>query len=238
MTIPGPDDPVARAAALEAEFAAREGAEPLVRPRVAGEHILDQFLQVAQSQNHVHFPSLAIALGALGGCACQFAARAGLEAGEAAYVGRRLLTVETAEGDLFFAGDALLWPLLERSFSLWSLVAGPAERLGVPLPDVEELLAHSAATVGGPQFGVPRFAPGQEADSLPIAWLPMWGRPLRLLTEVTPDPQHWPIAYGIALQQLFELVESKAPGRYDLGAMTGSVMDAALAMSKVPAPES
>jgi hypothetical protein len=236
VTIPGPDDPAARAAALAAEFAAREDAEPLVRPRVAGEHILDQFLRAAQSQNHVHFPSLAIALGSLGGYACQVAARAGLEAGDPAYVGRRILTVETADGGLYFAGDALLWPLLERSFSLWSLVAAPAERLGVPLPDPEELLAHSAATVGGPEFGVPRYAPGQAADSLPIAWLPMWSRPLALLTEVAPNPQHWPIAYGIALQQLFDLVESKSPGRYDLGAMTGAVMDAAIAMSKVPGP--
>ena len=65
----------------------------------------------------------------------------------------------------------------------------------------------------------------------------MWSRPLTLLTEVAPDPQHWPIAYGIALQQLFDLVETKSPGRYDLGAMTGAVMDAALAMSKVRVPD-
>lgn len=234
VTIPEPEDPRARAAAFEAELVEQEKTQPLIRAQIAGQTMLDHLLVAGKKQNAVHFPSLAVALGSLGGYACQVAARSGIADDDRAYAGRTITTVGVG-GEEFVMGDAIDWPLAERPHSLWALTAGYARKLRADLPDIVELFEHGAATLGTPEFGIPRFAPGQGTDSPARSWLRSWNPSVRVLSPFTTDTQLWPIAFGIALQQLFDLVNTKAPGRYNLGAMVRAVMDSAIATSKIQA---
>jgi hypothetical protein len=235
VTNPRPENAQARAEALEASLVKQEKTQPLIRAQIGGRTILDHLLLAGKAQNAVHFPSLATALGSLGGYACQVAARAGLAIDDPDYAGRSIVTVDAATGEQYAIGDAINWPLIERRHSIWALTGSMARKLGATLPDLNELVDHGVTTLGGPDFGQPRFHPGQAANSPPRDWLRSWNAILRMLSALTTDPQQWPIAYGIAVQQLFDLVNKKASGRYDLGAMVRVVMDSAIATSKIQA---
>jgi hypothetical protein len=237
VTDRGSADDAAEAARLEAALTGREADDPLIRPRLAGQAILDQMLLVAKKQGGAHLPSIAAALGSLGGHACQVAAYAGIAMDVPAYADRTVVTIDVRSGEQFVAGDAIDWPLAESPTSLWALAGGAARRLGGSLPDLEELFRHGTQSLGGPDFGIPRVAEGVTTGSTPREWLRTWRPMAILLGRVTSDPQHGPIAFGVALQQLFDLAGEKAPGRYDFGAMMRLVMDCAIATSKIRASD-
>jgi hypothetical protein len=222
-----------RTAALQRAINEREAADPLLGPKIAGKGLLERLLVILKDERGVHVESLATALGALAGHACQVAAFEGLNSGNQEYSGLSLSTVEGANGDEYFFGDAINRPLAESTYSVWGLVAGAAHQHGAELPDLSELFAHSASTVGGENFGLPRFAPGTQAAGTPRQYLALWDQLLPLVQESAPRPQHWPIAYGIAVQNLFGM----AAGHFDLGVLTRVVMDSAIAMSKLKATQ-
>ena len=61
----------------------------------------------------------------------------------------------------------------------------------------------------------------------------MW-EPLQApLRQAAPRPEQWPMAYGLAVQNLFEM----AKANFDLGVLTRVVMDSAIAMSKLKLPQ-
>jgi hypothetical protein len=199
---------------------------------MAGRIILERLLGAMRDERGVHVESLATALGALAGRACQIAALEGLHSGAAEYRGLSLLTVGGANGDEYFVGDAINRPLAESKNSVWSLAAGAAQQHGAQVPDLNELFQHSASTLGGAEFGLPRFAPGTNAGGTPRSYLAMW-EPLQAnVRHAAPRPEQWPVAYGLAVQNLF----ATAKGHFDLGVLTRVVMDSAIATSKLKLP--
>jgi hypothetical protein len=228
----GPANPGAAnpgAAALRRVIEEREASDPLLGPKIAGKVLLERLLALMKDERGVHVESLATALGALAGRSCQMAALQGLNSGEPEYRGLSLVSVEGANGDEYFFGDAINRPLAESPYSLWGLVAGAAHQQGAQLPDLNELFANSANSVGGENFGVPRFAPGTRAADTPRNYLALWNPLFPVMQESAPRPQQWPIAYGIAVQNLFAMTN----GQFDLGVLTRVVMDSAIAMSKL-----
>ncbi|MDR7080841.1 hypothetical protein J2X01_000110 [Arthrobacter ginsengisoli] len=206
--------------------------DPLPGAQLAGRIILERMLGSMKDARGVHVESLATALGALAGHACQVAALQGLSSGAAEYQGLSLMTVGGANGDEYCVGDAINRPLAESQYSVWGLVAGAANQHGGQVPDLNELFHHSASTLGGADFGLPRFAPGTSAGATPRSYLAMWDSLQASVRQAAPRPEQWPVAYGLAIQNLFAM----AAGQFDLGVLTRVVMDSAIATSKLHLP--
>ena len=227
---PGPVPPARPAAALPPAVRERIAQEPMVGNKLAAGEVLQRALAALKDERGVQVESVATALGALSGRACHLAARDGGMNRRPEYAGRDIVQVETSDGRTYVMGPAINWPLLESPHSVWSLVAGYAQSQGAPLPDVHELARHGAATLGGPEFGRPRYAPGTEPAALPVQHLEAWDPMLAHIVPLAPDPQQWPVVYGLAVQGLFQMTA----GQFDLTVLTRVVMDSAIATSKIP----
>lgn len=206
--------------------------DPLAGARLGGRIILERLLGTMKDERGVHVESLATALGALAGRACQIAALQGLSSGAAEYQGLSVMTVGGANGDEYYVGDAINRPLAESKYSVWGLVAGAANQHGGQVPDLNELFRHSVSTLGGDDFGVPRFAPGTNASGTPRSYWVLWDSLQPSVRQAAPHAEQWPVAYGIAIQNLFAM----AKGHFDLGVLTRVVMDSAIATSKLKLP--
>ena len=158
--------------------------------------------------------------------------QSGIPTGAAEYQGRSLMTVGGANGDEYFVGDAINRPLAESKYSVWGLVAGAANQHGGQVPDLNELFQHSASTLGGAEFGVPRYAPGTNASETPRSYLALWDSLQTSVRQSAPSPEQWPVAYGFAIQNLFAM----AKGHFGLVVLTRVVMDSAIATSKLKLP--
>jgi hypothetical protein len=209
---------------LEAEILRREATDPLVRPATAGAAVFERLIASLTDERGVHLETITTILGALAGRACRLAAEHDAD-------GRTLTAVETADGGSYVLGDAINWPLAESPTSVWAILAGAVVQHGGKLPDVAEAFSHSASTLGGPEFGIPRFAEGTQSTITPAsAVASFWSPALALIQQVAPEPGHAPIAVGFALKQL---VEAAAPGGADLEAIARVALDAALTASKL-----
>jgi hypothetical protein len=197
--------------------------------KVAGQGVLRRVLEAVKDERGVRVEAAATVLGALAGRACHLAARDGVQNQRPEYAGLTIVRVEGADGQTYLMGPAINRPLAGSPFSVWSLVAGYAHSKGAALPDLEDLFAHGTSTIGGPEFGRPRYAPGTGAPFLPVQYLDGWQPLLAHIVPYAPDAQQWPVVYGLAVQGLFEMTG----GQFDLTALTRVVMDSAIATSKL-----
>ena len=204
--------------------------DPMIGAKIAGPQVLQAVLAALKNERGVQIEAVATALGALSGRACHLAARDGVQNRRPEYAGLGIMQIGGADGQTYVMGPAINRPLLESPMSVWSLVAGYAQSKGAALPELGELVAHGASTVGGPEFGRPRYAPGTGAPALPVQYLEGWQPMLTHFLPFVPDPQLWPVVYGLAVQGLFEMTG----GQFDLTVLTRVVMDSAIATSKVP----
>jgi hypothetical protein len=204
--------------------------DPMVGSKLAGREVLQRMLAALRTEHGVQVEAVATALGALCGRACHLAARDGVQNRRPEYAGLGIIQVGAADGQTYLMGPAINRPLLESTHSVWSLVAGYAQSKGAGLPDIGELAGHGARTVGGPEFGRPRYEPGTDPTVLPVQYLDAWEPMLTGIVPFAPAPQQWPVVYGLAVQELFEM----AGGQFDLTVLTRVVMDSAIATSKIP----
>ena len=215
------------AAASSATLASQD---PLMKVKLGGREIFHRTTQGLKNQRGVHAESLFACLGALAGYACQASvresnARSGATSPESG------LTVATgADGRRYFFGDTLNLPLAESQYSVWSFTAGAIEHLGKPLPDIEGIFKHVAATVGSEQFGIPRIPDGHRPGDLPINYLKaVWPQLLPTAQRFCEEPVHLPMIYGLAIQHaIFAARNIIDP------TLAGSIaMECAVPMSKV-----
>lgn len=224
-------DDAARWAALKRSVDDQAVQDPLVRPRVAGQQLFLDLSTLLKDERGVHLETFATVLGALGGCAARHAALAGLRLQLPDYRGKAPVVVTDA-GVEYLMGDALNWPLLERPLSFWTVVGGGAQLVGSPLPDITEIVTHSATTLGGPDFGRPRY-PGETGSALtPFSALALWRPTVGHLEDLAPDPQDWPIAYGLAAQQMLRAAAGPSIP-VDLSGLIRVIMDSALTTAKL-----
>lgn len=211
-----------------AESKVLDDPEFLSGPQTAAVQVLEHVFEWEKSDRGVHLEGAVVTLGALAGKACQVAVLTGIADNDPVYAGLSVADVTAADGTEYLFGDAINRPLVESTYSVWSLVAGAANSLGATVPDITELFEHAAASVGTPEFGIPRFAEGTYAEP-PVTYLPRWEELLPIIRTSAPDPQQWPIVFGIAIQQLFTIVGKD----FDLTTLTRIFMDSAIAMSKL-----
>jgi len=225
-----PDDGAAqKEAAIISGVLKAESERPLSAAAFAAKEVSHQVLAILKNERGVHAETAFAVLGALAGYACQAAVRAQHAAtGSSAPV--PLNDVQTADGRHFFFGDALNGPLAETKLSVWSLAAGAAQQAGCKtLPDISEIFGSIAKNVGGAQFGVPHV-PDQHRPGITIEQTlkALWPKLQPLVQKVCLDPLHWPIAYSLAIQELFQSTK----GVLDPGIALTIVMETAVSSSK------
>lgn len=223
-------DPARWEAELVQRIAEMSGQDPLIGARVGGKEVLERLMDAMQTERGVHIESLLGALGALGGYACQASVRARARA-EGLEETARLARAQCADGKVYFFGDDLNRPLAEDEYSVWGIAAGGAQAAGCrEIPQPDDVFAHAAATVGSEQFGLPRLPPDHPMHDTPLAYLEaFWPEVFRLASKFCPDPAHWPVLLGLAIQELI----LQARGVIDPCLALQIVMECAVPTSKI-----
>lgn len=206
-------------------------ADAFVGARQASREILGLAMAALKDERGIHLESLFCALGALAGRACQDSVRArALSEGKPAEAYFTVAT--TTDGNKYYFGDALNQPLAEDRVSVWSLVAGAAAHDGAQqLPDLNEIFKHNAAALGGEQFGVPRLPAEHPVHALPLDYArKLWPDARKVVAEFAGEPRLWPVAIGLAIQELMAQTRGQVPP----GVVARIVMESAIPVSKVP----
>lgn len=205
--------------------------DPLIGAKIGGKELALRLLEQLKTDKGIHVESLMCAAGALAGYSCQATVRAknraqGLE--ELA----SLSVATTDDGRTFVFGDFLNKYLAESEMSVWSIAAGGAEACGcTQILDVNDIFLHVANTIGTSQFGVPRLPEGHPIHEQPQEYVTrLWPVLFPMVERFCPEPDHWPMLFGIAIQDL--LFQTK--GTLNPCVALRVVMETAVPMSKVP----
>lgn len=196
--------------------------------------IYDYILQNYRDERGLHVETVLSALGAFAGYGCQAAIREGLVAKGEITEDEAFLVVKTVDGETFYFGEFLNEPLLSTEkdrVSVYGLVASAALSAGAQeLPNIEDIAAHAAKTVGHDNFGIPRLIPAHMPHELPIESLKKhWENLQAILEAYCPDPLFWGWEFA-SLARSF-IVEGKDVINPAIAALV--VMEAAIPMSKV-----
>ncbi len=212
-------------------IASQRAEDPLIGARVGAEQVKSWLMSASETEQGVHVETLVVSLGALGGFACQLAARhllvrEGARGWESPWV-----IAEGGDGRLYFLGDAINHFLLEDRFSFWSLAAGIMPSISDrPVPDVIPIVRHVSGTIGSEAFGQIRYPEGKSAGDLPINYVRHWYPDLHdIIARLGLDPTEAPILFGLAAQDILSLV------RQVIDPVVGleMLMESAIAMAKV-----
>jgi hypothetical protein len=211
--------------------------------------------QAAKDQRRVHAETLMTMVGALAGFSAQHAiwetvvqtgklpANGGPNMNAGAFV-----VATMKNGEAYYFGDLLNsylipqnHPLGPGQHTLWSFLAAAVQSSGgQPLgpQEVGEIFKNSAATMGGPQFGVPRLPDAHRPRLSPRAALnALWPATRKLLDrDDAPgaqgrrlSPAHWPTVIALTAQKLIQLSKETL----DPALSMRIILEAAVPMSKV-----
>jgi hypothetical protein len=197
------------------------------------EYVAYRIWATLQEDRGIHPASLLTCLGALAGYACQACVRKtaslpGIDPSR--YV---LTPVDPGDGAMYVHGAALNQPLVESPLSVWSLVSRTVQKLGEPLPDLDDIVNHSARTLGTSEFGVPRVPDEHRPRHSAIFYLTqIWPQILPIAQRFCSRPMQIPVLFGIALQRAIEQIKDELSPT-----LSASIaMECAVAMSKVVLP--
>lgn len=216
--------------ALIAAVRERSASDPLIGAKVGSKEIFQRLLHVLRDDKGIHMGSLLCAVGALAGYSCQASLRAqAIARGEAETA--RMQTVTTEDGRHYFFGDALNQALAQSQQSVWSLAAAAARDAGAKeLPDLSEIFQHTSASLGTEHFGCPRTPEEHSIGTKPAELVAALWPALQPLTALfCPDPEEWPILFGIVSQHAINSVKDGIAPSLALKI----VMENAVPMSKI-----
>jgi hypothetical protein len=194
--------------------------------------IADWLMRELKDQRGIHCETLLTVIGALAGYAAQQALWEGMVKPGKLAIAQAFKVMETPSGATYFFGDtldSLLVSLEPKHVSVWKIVAGGVLAAGGEhLPNVNELLRHSATTAGTSAFGLPRLPDDHLPSILPRAALERFWPDARMFLALS-EPLQWPLLLAHAAQKLMLAMKgSIAP---DLAVKI--VMEAAVPMSRV-----
>ena len=194
--------------------------------------IADWLMRELRDERGIHCETLLTAIGALAGYAAQQALWEGMVKPGKLAIAQAFKVMETPSGATYFFGDTLdtiLISMEPKHVSIWKIVAGGVLTTGGEhLPNVNDLLRHSAATAGTSAFGLPRLPDDHLPSILPRAAVERFWPGVRLLLALS-EPLQWPLLMAHAAQKLILAMKgSIAP---DLAVKI--VMEAAVPMSRV-----
>ncbi|HKP25309.1 MAG TPA: hypothetical protein VJV39_15690, partial [Dongiaceae bacterium] len=138
---------------------------------------------------------------------------------------------ETDSGEKFYfcaETDKLMGSLDPRYLSIWKIINAISKSASVEHPDVTELLAHCAATIGTPEFGIPRLPDGRQPNILPRdAVNRLWAKARQHLAKT--EPTLWPMNIAVAARSLIVSAQRAVP----MPVAVKIVMEAAVPMSRL-----
>jgi hypothetical protein len=206
------------------------GEDPLIGAKVGGKELAQRMLEAMKTERGVHIESILGALGSLAGYSCQASVRA-LARAQGLDETAHFVRAEGIDGKVYFFGDALNKPLAEDQYSVWGIAAGGAQATGcVDVPEPSDVFAHVAGTVGSPKFGLPRIPPEHPMHDTPLNYVEFyWPKIFPMISRFCPDPAHWPILMGLAIQDIM----SQGRDVLDPCLALKIVMECAVPMSKV-----
>lgn len=198
--------------------------DPYVGAKIAGKEIKTRVMNAIKGLDPkgIHIESLLCILGSLGGYASlqdvfQQIATKTLIPGT--------FHIATAKnGQTFYFGD----PINHGIFELYRAI-GPITQSS-DMPDINEIFAHVASSIGSENFGIPRLPPEHMPSDKPINSVKsLWNPLFPTLKLLCPTSSEWPLAYGFAIQEIIE--EGKQVISPALAVKI--VMESAIPMSKV-----
>jgi hypothetical protein len=216
-------------------------------------HVETLLMNALKTERGVHVETLLTAVGALVGFAAQHAIwesiiKPGKLPAEAA-----LVHAQTKDGVTYYFGDLLNSYLVPQrvqyappdNLTLYAFVAGAVVQAGkrqIDNTELGEIFAHTARTIGGPDFGIPRLPADHHPHLMPREALnKLWPATKQALQfrdpklvgkdgEFTPrPPEDWPMIIGIVAQRLIDKTKAALDPR--LGMQI--VFEAAIPMSKI-----
>ncbi len=206
--------------------------DPLFPVKKAGKEIASKLFMAMSTDKGIHLESLLSALGALAGYACQISVREEFVVRQGKAEKDVFIVVHSKQnGTSYYFGDLLNRPLAESRYSVWSLVSGATQKLGLQeLIDLHEIFKHVTVTLGTENFGVPRVELEQRAKETPLNYVKfLWPQLFPLAQSFCPNPQDWPVVFGVAIQEILfaskDLIEPKSA--------LIIVMESAVPMSKI-----
>ena len=206
-------------------------ADPLPSTRLMSDKVFDGLVKPLKMERGVPTPVIVATLGALAGHACQVAALRGIAKNSPDYRDLSIITLQGQNGDRYLMGDAINRPVMEWQYSVWALVAGITESLGVPRPDLHELAGYVVSTGGTATFGIPRDLPS--GVTTPRSALAMWSLGEALANDI-PHPDYVPVCFALAYQRLVQTDNAVDPA-VDVAALARIMMESTIAMSKLDA---
>lgn len=212
------------------QIAMRSHDDPLIGAKVGAEEITHQLMSAMTTEHGVHIESLLCALGSLAGYSCQAALRAKALAegkNETAY----LVEAQCKNGKVYYLGDALNGLLAESHYSVWGIAAGGAQTAGCStLLELDEIFKYVIGTMGSETFGHPRLPPEHPIHDTPENYVnKLWPKFAPSIVKYCPNPEHWPVLLGIAVQKI--IIQGK--DTIDPSMSLRIVMESAIPMSKI-----
>jgi hypothetical protein len=203
----------------------------------------------------VHAETLLVSVGALAGFAAQNAAFRSIGPPGTPIPNGAIVMYE-AGGEHYYFGDRINGYLVRQSgeyaYPLWGFIAAAALEAGMPepeMPDVRDMFANAARTIGTPAFGIPRVPKEHPTHLTPRQALDnFWPGTKELLSNadgvlvkglsgLESDPQgrtsvqeaHWPLVMALVARGFI----LRTKGTLDPRLSLSLVMESAIAMSKV-----
>lgn len=214
---------------LKKAIAGKKAQDPLIGMKMGAEEMNQNLIRMLKDDKGVHIESFLAILGSLAGFSCQMSLRGGDPKARPA---SPIAEIKGKNGRTYYAGDALNAPLVEGPLSIWALAAGGAQTAGcLDFPDLPELFKHVAATLGGDQFGLPRYPAGHDASwDTPEGWVRVaWPKLSPMLPVFCDKASEWPVLFALAAHNAILM------GKDALDPALGLriIMETAVPMSKV-----
>ena len=150
-----------------------DATKPEARLQLAGAVLFDLVYQLVKGERGARIEDFLAILGSVGGYACIVGALDMISRSGGKPAENQLVSVQGKDGNQYFFGDLPNQALLESHLSLLSLTLGAAQSHGgrVSLEKVHDVMRHVAATVGSPEFGVPRTAGEHRPGDIPFNYV-------------------------------------------------------------------
>ena len=203
---PPPDRDAGHAAVLR-RLDEEDRTDPTVRLKLAGDVVFDLLYRILANERGARIEDMLGILGATGGFSCIAGVMLFLDQTGRTPEEVGIAIVRGEDGQLYYFGDMPNASLLESENALLSLTLGAAHALGAPvtLEHVHEVMKHVAATVGGPEFGIPRLPSEHKPGDLPIEYVKhFWPKLREALGEYEVPLAGRTSAIGFAVQRAID----------------------------------
>lgn len=204
--------------------------DPLIGIKMGAEEIKAQLFDIFKDKNGVNVDIVIRALSALAGFSCQMAIRETIINTGKASEKEVLLSVQTKDGKTYFMGGLLNKLLAEDQYSVWGIIAGAVQEAGGEIPDLAEIAAYGAKTIGTEDFGKPRVDEKHLMGDTSLNYLKaLWPKLLPIADKFCTTPAQRHILFSMAVYKV--IIQAK--NIIDPNTAGILAMDTACAMSKV-----